>query len=36
VPLDRLLGRAAELAISHAGRIYRLRLTATGKLILTA
>lgn len=30
-----LLGTAQEVEISHTGRIYRLRLTALGKLILT-
>lgn len=30
-----LLGEAQEIEISHAGQIYRLRLTALGKLILT-
>ena len=32
----RLLGRARELVILHAGREYRLRITQNGKLILTA
>jgi len=32
----RLLGRARELVILHAGREYRLRVTQNGKLILTA
>ena len=41
VPLQRvrseaLLGARGELVIEHAGREYRLRLTSTGKLILTA
>jgi hemin uptake protein HemP len=31
-----LLGPGAELLIRHGGRIYRLRLTRFGKLILTA
>lgn len=31
-----LLGEARELLIVHAGREYRLRVTANGKLILTA
>jgi hemin uptake protein HemP len=30
-----LLGAAQEVEISHTGQIYRLRLTALGKLILT-
>jgi hemin uptake protein HemP len=30
-----LLGAAQEVEISHIGQIYRLRLTALGKLILT-
>jgi hemin uptake protein HemP len=30
-----LLGTAQEVEISHTGQIYRLRLTALGKLILT-
>jgi hemin uptake protein HemP len=30
-----LLGTAQEIEISHTGQIYRLRLTALGKLILT-
>jgi hemin uptake protein HemP len=30
-----LLGSAQEIEISHTGQIYRLRLTALGKLILT-
>ena len=30
-----LLGAAQEIEISHTGQIYRLRLTALGKLILT-
>ena len=32
----RLLGRAREIVILHAGREYRLRITQNGKLILTA
>ncbi len=32
---DLLRGRD-EIEILHAGRVYRLRLTASGKLILTA
>jgi hemin uptake protein HemP len=31
-----LLQGARELIIEHAGREYRLRVTASGKLILTA
>jgi hemin uptake protein HemP len=31
-----LLGPAREVEIVHNGRVYRLRLTASGKLILTA
>lgn len=31
-----LLGDRGELTIVHAGREYRLRLTQSGKLILTA
>lgn len=31
----QLLGQRHELEIEHAGGIYRLRLTAAGKLILT-
>lgn len=31
-----LLGTATELIIQHDGREYRLRLTQSGKLILTA
>ena len=33
---DALLAEARELIIEHAGRDYRLRVTASGKLILTA
>jgi hemin uptake protein HemP len=33
---DRLLGERGELVIEHNGREYRLRLTHSGKLILTA
>lgn len=36
VPSAELLGRRGELIIVHAGREYRLRLTHSGKLILTA
>ena len=32
---QELLGSQGEAEISHAGAIYRLRLTALGKLILT-
>jgi hemin uptake protein HemP len=32
---SELLGSAREVAIEHGGQIYRLRLTALGKLILT-
>ncbi len=31
-----LLGESGELVIEHNGREYRLRLTQSGKLILTA
>ncbi len=34
--LQALLRGAREIEILHAGRIYRLRLTSQGKLILTA
>jgi len=30
-----LMGDAREVEIDHAGQIYRLRVTALGKLILT-
>jgi hemin uptake protein HemP len=33
---SELLDNAGELIIIHAGREYRLRVTANGKLILTA
>ena len=33
---QRLLGERGELVIEHNGREYRLRLTQSGKLILTA
>lgn len=33
---DRLLGERRELVIEHNGREYHLRLTQSGKLILTA
>jgi hemin uptake protein HemP len=36
VPSGELLGERGELIIVHAGREYRLRLTQSGKLILTA
>jgi hemin uptake protein HemP len=31
----QLLGQAKELLIDHAGETYRLRITRSGKLILT-
>jgi hemin uptake protein HemP len=34
--VSELLRGAREIEIEHAGRIYRLRLTSQGKLILTA
>ena len=36
VTSESLLGTRGELVILHNGREYRLRLTQTGKLILTA
>jgi hemin uptake protein HemP len=36
VSSETLLGRRGELVIVHNGREYRLRLTQSGKLILTA
>jgi hemin uptake protein HemP len=36
VPSRELLGGRRELVIEHNGREYRLRLTQSGKLILTA
>lgn len=36
VASERLLGDRGELVIEHNGREYRLRLTQSGKLILTA
>ena len=36
VPSAELLDERGELIIVHAGREYRLRLTQSGKLILTA
>jgi hemin uptake protein HemP len=33
---DDLFGSAREVSIEHNQRIYRLRITAQGKLILTA
>jgi hemin uptake protein HemP len=36
VSSESLLGARKELAIAHNGREYRLRLTQSGKLILTA
>jgi hemin uptake protein HemP len=32
---DELIGAGKEVEISHAGAVYRLRVTALGKLILT-
>jgi hemin uptake protein HemP len=32
---NELLGRAREVLIDHGGTLYRLRITGTGKLILT-
>ena len=32
---EQLFGQGTELRIEHRGAIYRLRLTALGKLILT-
>ena len=34
--IAELFGRAQEVIIEHNGRDYRLRLTAQGKLLLTA
>lgn len=36
IPSDQLLGVGRELYIEHRGRLYRLRITQSGKLILTA
>jgi len=36
VPSQMLLGARRELVITHNGREYRLRVTQSGKLILTA
>lgn len=36
VPSHMLLGTRKELVIMHNGREYRLRVTQSGKLILTA
>jgi hemin uptake protein HemP len=36
VTSETLLGKPGELVIVHNGREYRLRLTQSGKLILTA
>ena len=36
VPSQVLLGARKELVITHNGREYRLRVTQSGKLILTA
>jgi hemin uptake protein HemP len=33
---SELIGRDGQLVIDHGGREYRLRITSTGKLILTA
>jgi hemin uptake protein HemP len=33
---EQLVGSRGELVIEHMGREYRLRLTQSGKLILTA
>ena len=35
-PSEELLGRAGQAVILHKGREYRLRVTQSGKLILTA
>ena len=35
VDAGELLGGDREVLIAHAGQLYRLRLTASGKLILT-
>lgn len=35
VKSETLLGGAREVRIHHAGEIYRLQLTAAGKLLLT-
>jgi hemin uptake protein HemP len=35
VSTEALFGPRAELEIEHKGEIYRLRITRTGKLILT-
>jgi hemin uptake protein HemP len=36
IPSHELLGQRGELIIEHNGREYRLRVTQSGKLILTA
>lgn len=36
VQSSELLGPSGQIEIEHAGRIYRLRVTQQGKLILTA
>lgn len=36
VSSETLLGPRGELVIEHRGRAYRLRITQSGKLILTA
>lgn len=33
---SELFGSGREIVIEHAGRLYRLRITQNGKLILTA
>ncbi len=35
VKAETLFGGARELRIHHAGEVYRLQLTASGKLLLT-
>lgn len=36
IPIRELLRDAREIELVHAGRVYRLRITQQGKLILTA
>ena len=36
IPSSELFGGAREIVIEHGGRIYRMRITQNGKLILTA
>ena len=36
IPSEQLFGEQREVVILHNGREYRLRLTQSGKLILTA